>query len=91
MRFVALLIALSIIPAAAGAQSKDCRSIAKSEERLACYDNATPPATQQASKPAAPAAGKKATAAEQQAVLVDLLAVENSRLDAKIKGICRGC
>ena len=90
MRFAALLIALCTIPAAAGAQSKDCRSIANSEERLACYDKATPPAAQQASKPA-PAAGKKAAATEQQAVLVDLLAVENSKLDAKIKGICRGC
>ena len=87
MKFAALLIALCTIPAIAGAQTADCRSIAKSTERLACYDKATPPAAQQASKPAAP----KPASAEQLAPLGDMLAAENSKLDAKIKGICRGC
>ncbi len=87
MKFGALLIALCTIPAVAGAQAADCRSIANSTERLACYDKAAPPAAVQASKPAAP----KPASAEQQAPLGDLLAAENSKLDARIKGICRGC
>jgi hypothetical protein len=86
MKFAALLIALCTIPAVAGAQTGDCRSIANSTERLACYDKATPQAAQ-ASRPAAP----KPASAEQLAPLGDMLAAENSKLDAKIKGICRGC
>ena len=85
MRFATLLIALCTMSAIAGAQAADCRSVANSTERLACYDKASPPT---ASKPAA--APKPATA-EQQAPLGDVLAAENSKLDAKIKGICRGC
>jgi hypothetical protein len=85
MKFAALLIALCTIPAIAGAQTADCRSIANSTERLACYDKATPQAAQ--ARPAAP----KPASADQLAPLGDMLAAENSRLDAKIKGICRGC
>jgi hypothetical protein len=86
MKFAALLIALCTIPAVAGAQAADCRSIANSTERLACYDKAAPPAAQ-ASRPGAP----KPATAEQQAPPGDMLAAENSKLDARIKGICRGC
>jgi hypothetical protein len=85
MKFAALLIALCTIPAIAGAQTADCRSIANSTERLACYDKATPQAAQ--ARPAAP----KPASADQLAPLGDMLAAENSKLDAKIKGICRGC
>ena len=85
MKFAALLIALCTIPAIAGAQTADCRSIAKSTERLACYDKATPPTAQR------PAAAPKSAKADQQAPPGDVLAAENSKLDAKIKGICRGC
>ena len=90
MKFAALLIALCTVTAIAGAQAADCRSIANSTERLACYDRATPPTAQTpaASKPAAP---PKTATAEQQGPLGDLLEAENSKLDAKIKGICRGC
>jgi hypothetical protein len=84
MRHTALLIVLCTMSAISGAQAADCRSIANSTERLACYDKATPPTAQQ---PAAP----KAASADQQAPLGDVLAAENSKLDAKIKGICRGC
>ena len=91
MRFFALMIALCAIPATAGAQSSDCRSIADSEQRLACYDMATPRAMQRTSKPVAAAARQKPAATEQQVTLGDTLELENSRLDAKIKGICRGC
>jgi len=91
MKFAALLIALCTIPAITGAQAADCRSIADSTERLGCYDKATPQAGQQASKPAAPPTAPKPASAEQQAPLGDMLAAENSKLDARIKGICRGC
>jgi predicted lipid-binding transport protein (Tim44 family) len=88
MKFAALLIVLFTIPAIAGAQAADCRSVANSTERLACYDKAQPPAAQQASRRSA---APKPASAEQQAPLGDVLAAENSKLDARIKGICRGC
>jgi hypothetical protein len=88
MKHTALLVALCTISAISGAQAADCRSITNSTERLACYDKAASP--QQTSSPALTAAPKP-TRADQQPPLGDVLAVENSKLDAKIKGICRGC
>ena len=79
----------------AGAQTTQCQSIPKASDRLACYDKATPPTA--LGKPAASktqAAPDKSAAAKtqpDQAQVVDMLAVENSKLDAKIKTICRGC
>jgi hypothetical protein len=84
MRFAALLIALCTIPAIGTAQAADCRSVANSSERLACYDKATPPTAQRAAAPKPGTTG-------QQAPVGDVLAAENSKLDARIKGICRGC
>ena len=90
MKHTALLVALCTISAISGAQAADCRSITNSTERLACYDKAASPAKQQTSSPALTAAPKP-TRADQQPPSGDVLAVENSKLDAKIKGICRGC
>jgi hypothetical protein len=84
MRFATLLIALCAIPVIAPAQAADCRSVANSSERLACYDKATPPTAQRAAAP-------KPAMADQEPPAGDVLAVENSKLDARIKGICRGC
>jgi len=84
MRNATLLVALFAMSAIAGAQAADCRSVANSQERLACYDKATPPTPQRAAAP-------KPATADQQPPAGDLLAVENSKLDARIKGICRGC
>jgi hypothetical protein len=84
-----------------------CQSIPKASDRLACYDRAAPPTAAgkpatanaptaldkpAASKTTAPdkAAASKAPT-DQQGTVVDMLAVENSKLDAKIKTICRGC
>ena len=86
MRLAALLPMLCLLPELAAAQTPECRTIPKATDRLACYDKATPQAAQ-ASRPAAP----KPASAEQLAPLGDMLAAENSKLDAKIKGICRGC
>jgi hypothetical protein len=94
MKFAALLIALCTIPAIAGAQSTDCRAIASSMERLACYDNRpTPPAAHapSASRAAAPPVAARPPTGDQRAPLGDLLESENAMLDAKIRGICRGC
>lgn len=96
MKLIAMLIVLCTFSGAAVAQGSPCQSIAKASDRLACYDKAAPPIAQ--ARPAAPrtpaAPAKPAapqTSAEQQGQAVDMLAAENSKLDAKLKTICRGC
>jgi hypothetical protein len=78
MKSVVLLVAC-VLCGPAIAQTNDCQSIAKTSDRLACYDKAAPPTSH--SKPATtspPSAQARLTA-------------ENARLDAKINNICRGC
>ena len=75
------------------AQTSECSTVPKASDRLACYDRATPPTA--AKKPAASRnsapPNQPAADSQSQAPLADLLAVENAKLDAKIKNICRGC
>jgi hypothetical protein len=85
MRAASLLIALCTFCGPAIAQANECQSIPKSSDRLACYDKAAPPASK--AKPAAATPAPQS----QPGQGVDMLAVENARLDAKIKNICRGC
>jgi hypothetical protein len=96
MRVLTPLVLLCTLSGVASAQTTQCQSIPKASDRLACYDRAAPPTA--AGKPAAsnpPTAPDKAAASktpnDQQGTIVDMLAVENSKLDAKIKTICRGC
>lgn len=86
MRLAALLPMLWLLPGIAAAQTPECRTIPKSTDRLACYDKAAPPMAARTGNPA-----QKQVPADQQAPSADILQVENSRLDAKIKNICRGC
>src|SRR4051812_3225871 len=86
MKIAALVATLIVFsPAATAAQGPSCQSISKENDRLPCYDKATPPiaATKQATK--ASKAGPKT-----QSDQVDLLAAENSKLDKRLKTICRG-
>jgi hypothetical protein len=104
MRFTLLIVGLVLVPQAAVAQSSNCQSIANQMDRLACYDKASP--AQSAATPPkqtdAPLknadtpprnAGKAAApkAQPEQGQVVDMLAAENKKLDAKLKTICRGC
>jgi hypothetical protein len=84
MRVIALLVLLCTLSEVAIAQTTQCQSIPKASDRLACYDRAAPPKAVDKD-----AASKAPT--DQQGTVVDMLAVENSKLDAKIKTICRGC
>ena len=94
MKVIVLLAAFCMLSEAAVAQSTQCQSIPKASDRLACYDRAAPP---MAAKPATsktrpglanPAASETPP---EQGHVVDMLAAENSKLDAKLKTICRGC
>ncbi|TMJ89133.1 MAG: hypothetical protein E6G79_01420 [Alphaproteobacteria bacterium] len=85
MKSVALLVAFCAFCAPALAQTSECQSVAKPTNRLACYDKAMPPSSK--AKPAA----SLPVSSTQPGQMVDLLAAENARLDAKINSICRGC
>jgi hypothetical protein len=95
MKVIALLFLLGTLSDVAIAQTSQCQSVPKASDRLACYDKATPPTA--VGKPAAtktPAAPDKTAGSKPQTdqmTVVDMLAAENSKLDAKIKTICRGC
>ena len=95
MRLATLLIILCAVPVAAATQARECRTISRSTDRLACHDRAAPPVGMQ--KPAAGSAMTRSGRAEARPAqqsdtpLADMLAVENRQLDAKIKTICRGC
>jgi hypothetical protein len=97
MRFILLIAGLAMVPHAAGAQPSICQSIANQTERLACYDKGYPPSAPSASPKKADTTPKKSEkstvpkAQPDQGAVVDMLAAENRKLDAKLKTICRGC
>jgi hypothetical protein len=89
MKFLAILLATCALSQPAIAQTRACKSIADSGQRLACYDQAAPP-------PASPAAAKlplhaapvsKAEAGK----YVDTISAEDTLMNARLKNICRGC
>jgi hypothetical protein len=90
MKRAALLTVLCLLPGFAAAQSPECRTIPKATDRLGCYDKASPPAAMEKPAPAKSTSPKQ-VADDSTRPLADMLATENSRLDAKIKNICRGC
>jgi hypothetical protein len=95
MKIIALLALFCTFSEVALAQAPECQSIPKASDRLACYDRAAPPKAvgkRAASKTsAAPDKQAAPTTPADQGQVVDMLAVENSKLDARLKTICRGC
>ena len=95
MRFILLIAGLTLASQAAMAQTSNCQSIANQMDRLACYDKAspTPPAATPPRKTDTTTKKNESApkAQPEQGQVVDMLAAENKRLDAKLKTICRGC
>ena len=85
MRFIALFL-LCLFSGNATAQASECQSIAKADARLACYDRVSPPTAR-----TKPTEAKTPAVQSPPGQFVDQLAAENSRLDEKLKTICRGC
>jgi hypothetical protein len=85
MKVVAPLIAILALSQAAVAQTPDCKSISRSNERLACYDKAATPA-KAAERPAA-----AKTPEADPSKYVDTISAEDARMNAQLKNICRGC
>jgi hypothetical protein len=85
MKLIGMLAAFCAICSPVMAQTSECQSIAKASDRLACYDKAMPPSARGKPAPTSP------VSSAQPGQFADVLAVENARLDARIKNICRGC
>jgi hypothetical protein len=89
MKFLAVLVATCALSQTAIAQTGECKSIADSGQRLACYDRAAPP-------PVSPAAAKPplraaAVSKADTGKYVDKIGAEDVLMNARLKNICRGC
>jgi hypothetical protein len=93
MRAISLVVLFCGLCQGAVAQTPECSTIPKASDRLACYDRAVRPIAKSATSKTSPSPVKSSApeAPNDQMNAVDLLAVENSKLDAKLKTICRGC
>jgi hypothetical protein len=71
----------------AAAQTSGCSGIANANDRLACYDKAAAITGGSADK--SKIVGSDDTTKRRS--VVEMLAEENAKLNAKLKTICRGC
>ena len=92
MKLLPLAVLLISVGQGVVAHGSECSAVPKASDRLACYDRATPPVAAKPVKPKLPLSPVAvSTSPPDQGQVVDMLAVENSKLDAKLKTICRGC
>ncbi len=82
MKTTLAIVALCVFTQGAFAKGPECRAIADTNGRLACYDAASPP---KMAKPAV--AANDAARTEYKDPFVE----EDARTTAKLKNICRGC
>ena len=86
--FAAICALFQIAVAHPAIAQADCKSIADSTARLACYDKAAPAtAPAAAAKPLASVPGSKIDPAK----YVDTISAEDALMNARLKNICRGC
>jgi hypothetical protein len=86
MRLLSTLVVTCALCQTAIAQTPDCKSIADSSARLACYDKGMPAST--AARPAGRAAPAPRT---DNSKYIDTISAEDAIMNERIKGICRGC
>ena len=89
MRLISTLVLTCALCQAAAAQTPDCKSIADSTARLACYDRGTPPAASPAA--ARPAVRTSPAPTTDNSKYIDSISAEDAVVNDRIKGICRGC
>lgn len=96
MRLVAVLGAICALTQTASAGIGDCSAIADAAAQLACYNNEPPPrtlhATPSRSTPARRSGvARPSAAAPDSPKGVDRPSDEDAAVDAKVRGLCRGC
>ena len=90
MRLLAMLAAIWALSQPAIAQIGECKSIADSGQRLACYDRAARPHGSSAAAKQPRADAPKAAKVD-TAKYVDTISAEDALMNARLKNICRGC
>ena len=93
MRLFAVAAALCALSQTAFAKTGDCKLIAESAARLACYDKAAPVAAVRPAGAKSVAAGPARAPASkvEGAQYVDTISAEDALMNARLKNICRGC
>ena len=94
MKTIGLLFLLTTLSNVAIAQASECQSISKAGEHKACLDKAPPAWVAEHSRQPGSRIRDQATSGSNtlsQRPLADVLAEESSKLNAKIKNVCRGC
>ena len=91
MRFLALLVAICAMSQTAAAETGDCKSIADSAQRLACFDRAAPASSPAAKAAAVSKADAKKVSKADAGSYVDKISAEDALMNARLKNICRGC
>jgi hypothetical protein len=79
-------LSLTAFAQTAIAQTPNCKSIADSSARLACYDKAAPSVA-----PAAAARSLVPASKTDTSKYVDTIGAEDTLMNARLKNICRGC
>jgi len=87
VRVFFVLVASYALCQTAIAQTPNCKSIADSAARLACYDKNPSPA----SAAPAPALRPAPVTRTDNSKYVDTISAEDAIMNERIKGICRGC
>jgi len=95
MKLIAIVAAICALSQTALAQTGECKLIADTTARLACYDK-TAPRPAAADKPAMPrpAAAVPARIPASKAddgKYVDTISAEDALMNARLRNICRGC
>ena len=88
MRVFFVLVATCVLCHAASAQTADCKSIRDPAARLACYDKSAATASSSA---AAKPAQRPVPTPKLDKEYVDRIDAEDTIMNERIKGICRGC
>ncbi|MGY3445538.1 MULTISPECIES: hypothetical protein [unclassified Bradyrhizobium] len=90
MRIVPFAACLIIVCHGAAAQTSGCSAISNASDRLSCYDKAASIAGSSPEKDKTAPSGTSEAPSKKRSV-VEMLADENAKLNAKLKTICRGC
>jgi hypothetical protein len=97
MRWLAVLAAMCALCPTARAETQDCKTITDPALRLTCYDRLNPPVATYPIPLPKPSASLRGTPASQEPSqvesngYVDSLSEEDSIVNARMHGICRGC
>ena len=93
MKLIAIVAAICALTETASAQTGECKPIADTAARLACYDKAARVAAPRpaAAKPIAAVPAKAPAPKTDSGKYVDAIGAEDDLMDARLKNICRGC